>query len=292
MVLYLDVIFFFNFAVDALVMYLTALWVGFPIRMGRLMLASALGGTYSVILLLPACSFLGCVVGKGLVALAMIRIGLGEGDCYFRCFLIFMILSCAMGGLVVALSQMTAVDNRNKMLIHTDWKVFTLVTVMCYFALSVAFRGERRHMITRQLKRGCLECCGRKVDLTILLDTGNTLTDPILNCPVMIVERTSLEEFWTKGEGAILSRLEEQGAMVSMIELNDICPGRFRLMPYRAVGVRSGFLVSFQADNLFIGGNIYRKVPVAISPTPLSECGEFSALWGMAEECGEVQCAA
>ena len=124
-VLYLDDIFFFNFAMDGLVIYLTALWGGLPIRGGKIVL----------------------------VAMVMILIAFGGGKHYFRLVFLFVILACMLGGAMVSLSQRSAISDSNDVLIRVDWKVFLLVTVVCYFVLSVVFRGDARHEIKRQLKK-------------------------------------------------------------------------------------------------------------------------------------------
>ena len=54
----------------------------------------------------------------------------------------------------------------------------------------------------------------------------------------------------------------------------------FRLLPYRAVGVSSGMLLCFTADNVRIGDTDYGPITVALSPTPVSDGGGYTALWG------------
>ena len=55
---------------------------------------------------------------------------------------------------------------------------------------------------------------------------------------------------------------------------------RFRLIPYRAVGVRSGLLAAFSPDMLKLDGKEVTDPLVAISPGPVSDGGAYSALAG------------
>jgi stage II sporulation protein GA (sporulation sigma-E factor processing peptidase) len=58
------------------------------------------------------------------------------------------------------------------------------------------------------------------------------------------------------------------------------CAGRFRLIPYAAVGVKSGLLVAFQPDKFSAGGDPDPDVLVALSPTRLCSDGEYAAVIG------------
>lgn len=280
MVLYLDLVFLLNSGVDALALYITAMLAGLPVRWRRLLTAAALGGTYGVICLLPACSAAGGMLGKLAAAMGLIYFSFGAGRDFLRRVVLFLMLSCTMGGVMLAAAQIFQSQDQIEYLIHLNWKVFFLVTGGCYFFLSVVFRGGARHAVARQLSRGWLERDGRRVELMALLDTGHTLTDPVRGLPVLIVEQKILDGLWTEEEKAVLRDLEVLGAACCLEQLNAVSPGRFRLLPYRAVGVSAGLLLSFQADAVVLDRRPCGKPLVAISPTCLSETGEYSALWG------------
>ena len=74
-----------------------------------------------------------------------------------------------------------------------------------------------------------------------------------------------------------LSRLEAEGAAAVLSRLG---PGSgFRVLPYRAVGVRSGLLLCFRADRARADGRELGEITVALSPGAVSE-GGAAALWG------------
>ena len=58
--------------------------------------------------------------------------------------------------------------------------------------------------------------------------------------------------------------------------------GRFRLLPYRAVGVACGLLLAVRVDSLWVDGRDRGSVLVALSPTPVSDGGGYGALIGAA----------
>ena len=56
--------------------------------------------------------------------------------------------------------------------------------------------------------------------------------------------------------------------------------GKWRLIPFRAVGVSGGMLLAMRCDALRIGKRTVRGGVVAFSPTPVSDGGGYTALIG------------
>jgi len=75
-----------------------------------------------------------------------------------------------------------------------------------------------------------------------------------------------------------LSRLEAEGAAAVLSRLG---PGSgFRVLTYRAVGVRSGLLLCFRAEQVRLDGQELGALTVALSPTEVSDGGGYHGLWG------------
>jgi stage II sporulation protein GA (sporulation sigma-E factor processing peptidase) len=55
---------------------------------------------------------------------------------------------------------------------------------------------------------------------------------------------------------------------------------KFRLLPYRAVGVDCGMLLAVRMDRILVTGEVLHNQLVALSPTPLSDGGGYSVLIG------------
>ena len=245
MVVYLDIVFLLNGAADAAALYAT----------GRL---SGL-----------------TVAGKRLAsAAALVRLAFGRREGFLRRVLLFFLLSCSLAGALVAGERL--LRERGGALEGLDWRIFFLAGGGCFLLLSVVFRGGARHSAAGQLCRCRILRRGREAELTALLDTGCTLTDGLSGAPVLTVHWAALEALWTPEERAVLSRLEADGASRCLEKLG----GGFRLLPYRAVGVRSGLLLCFKADGAELDGQSLGAVTVALSPTPVSDGGGYAALWG------------
>lgn len=274
MVVYLDSVFLLNGAADAAALYATGRLSGLPASGKRLAAAAALGGTYGALCALPGWGVLSSPPVQACAAAALVRLAFGRREGFLRRVLLFFLLSCALAGALVAGGRL--LRERGGALTGLDWRIFLLAGGGCFLLLSVVFRGGARHGAAGQLCRCRVRRRGREAELTALLDTGCTLTDGISGAPVLTVHWAALEALWTTEERAVLSRLEADGAARCLEKLG----GGFRLLPYRAVGVRSGLLLCFRAEGAELDGRPLGAVTVALSPTPVSDGGGYAALWG------------
>lgn len=270
MVIYLDQVFALNALADALALYITAQAAGLTVSRSRLLAAAGVGGLYGAACLLPPLAVLGSFLPQLAMAAGLVWLTFGGGERFLRRFLLFYIVSCTMGG---ALSSAPGLWGRGG-----SWGMFFLVGGGCYALLSLLLRGGAQHAAAGQLCRGAVERRGRRATLTVLLDTGHTLTDG--RRPVLIGEAEALRPLWSQGEWTCLRELGSVGSAACLEKLAAVSPGDFRLLPYRAVGVSAGLLLCCRADRLMLDGREQGPVTLAISPTPISEVGGYTALWG------------
>ena len=294
MVVYLDLVFLLNSLTDVMALYITARLSSLALRGGRVIAAALSGGLYGVLCCLPIPAVFRGFGIQMLVAMLLVGIAFGKQKTFLRLWLLFLFLSCTLGGAVTVVSQHFMQFGLITTLKSLDWKVFILVSVICYFVLSVVFRGSAKHAVAGQLCRISITLGGKKITLDALYDTGHTLYDPCNGTSVVTVWYRAADPLWSKEERAILEHLETQESIRCAEKLGEVVPGRFRLIPYRAVGVSCAMLLAFQADEVWIDTKGYGKMTIALSPTPVSDGGGYTALWGgerngKAEDVGTVK---
>ena len=274
MVVYLDLTFFVNTLADAAALFAAGRLSGVPVRGRRLAAASLLGGTYGAVCAVPGLAFLSAFPVQVLAAAGLVRLGLGRREGFLRRLLLFFMISCGLAGAVMAGGRI--LREQADLLGALDWRIFFLAGGGCFILLSVVFRGGARHGAAGQLCRCVIGRGSGEASLTALLDTGNTLVDGFSGAPVLTVYWAALDAVWTEEERDALKRLETDGAARCLEKLGS----GFRLLPYQAVGVRSGLLLCFRADRVRMDGQELGRVTVALSPTPVSDGGGYAALWG------------
>ena len=161
-----------------------------------------------------------------------------------------------------------------------DLKIVLLSAAVCYGVLTLAFQRMGRHtVLSGELVSARLTLGERTAELTALVDTGNTLSDPVTGRPVMVAEGDSVKELLPQDCRPGPEDLRDPAGAVARLSAGS-CKGRFHLLPYRAVGVDRGLLLALRVDRLELDGADQGPLLVALSPTPVSDGGGYRALIG------------
>lgn len=224
---------------------------GHPPKMAKCLLAAVLGGVYSGACLLPGFHFLGNTLWHTVSFGLMAAIAYGLTVSALRRGLVFALLSLALVGLVAGMTQRG------------------IVGVMCATGVlfAVCFLGVPFHLKGKRYIPVELSYGGKCIALTALLDTGNTLRDPLTGAEVLVVGAEVAEELTGLTRAHLRAPVESVSAL----------PG-LRLIPYKSVG-KNGFLLAMRLADVKIGkwrGNSL----VAFAPEGLSSEGAYQALTG------------
>ena len=168
---------------------------------------------------------------------------------------IFLALSCALGGGVLAIGLLggrgLALGGKGVYYAPFDLKLVLLSAAGCYVLLTLALRGVGRHTAAAgELVPVRLELDGRRAELTALVDTGNTLTDPASGQPVMVAEGEALAQnpfldmtgHWASAyttylyDSGVVQGVAAQGGFLFQPDQN-ITRGEFALMVARWMGL-------------------------------------------------------
>lgn len=282
-VIYVDTLFLLNAMMDYLLLLASARLAGEPLTRLRFLAGAAAGGLYAVAIFLPGLEFLQLPPCRLAAMAGMLLLAFGGSRRLGRLAALFLVLSCALGGGVMLVSQLGGRGlslGRGVLYSGMDLKIVLLAAAGCFAALTLLFsRGGQHWGRKGQLCAAALELEGRRLELTALVDTGNTLSDPVTGRPVAVAEGAALAPLLPRELGWLPGRLSDPAG--AMARLGDgPWAGRFRLLPYRAVGVERGLLLALRLDGLAVG-KTRRKAPlVALSPTPVSDGGNYRLLLG------------
>lgn len=247
-VIYIDLHFLLNLTVDYLICLASARVCGLRLKRLRYLLSALLGAVYSVLVLLPGLGFLSKGLFQLVAALLMGLISYGGERETVRCTAVFFGISALFGGAVRALG--------GGLNIH-----MLLITFgICYALLTLFFKGTaampKKKRVSVEVRLG-----EKRAEFTALVDTGNCLSDPVTGSEVIIACPHALKGIFKDEQW--LTELEP----TELLELSAHMPqfkGRFRLVPYNAVGSR-GMLAAFRPDFLSVEGKEQPGLLVALS---------------------------
>ena len=281
-VIYVDTLFLLNAAVDYLLLLASARLAGEPLARLRFLLGAVLGGLYAVAIFLPGLSFLARPPCRLAAAVLMVLAAFWKSRRLLRQVVIFLALSCAFGGGVLAIGLLggRGLTLSNGVLYSgMDLKIVLLSAAGCYGALTLLFQRTGRHTAASgELRPVRLTLGERQVSLIALVDTGNTLTDPATGRPVLVAEADCVEELLPPGIRPSPADLRDPAGTLERLE--DPWRRRFRLLPYRSVGVDRGLLLAVRVDQVQVGEEDRGPMLAALSPTPVSDGGGYRALLG------------
>lgn len=252
--IYGDLVVILNFLVDFLLLLGTNRLSGFPLSTGRSAAAAGLGSAYAAGCLLPGFRFLGgslwravSLAGMAVVAFGLNRSAVKRGG-------VFLLLSMALGGIAVSFGS---------------GEFFHLVLaaagvwLLCRVCVENGV-GARRY-VPLQIRYG-----EREVRLTALVDSGNTLRDPITGEGVLVISAAAAE--------ALTGLTRQQlGSPLNTLAAQPVAG--LRLIPYRAVGQAGGMLLAMRFSQVTVG-TTRRSALVAFAPEGLGEGRMYQALTG------------
>lgn len=254
MVVYLDLVLCLNFVVDILLLMGSNRLCGYPLKPGRCAAAAAVGSIYSGACMLPGFSFLGNAVWRLVSLLLMAVIAFGWCFTALRRGVLFVLLCMALGGIAMGMGSPG---------ISGLVAAAAGVCMMCVIGFGGRHLG--REYVTVTLTYG-----GKRRCLTALLDTGNTLKDPITGESVLVVGSDIAKELLGLTQTQLLSPVETMESHPT--------PG-LRLIPYRAVGNPAGMLLALRMDAVTIDKKKAGTL-VAFAPQILGRADGYQALAG------------
>lgn len=254
MIVYLDAVALLNFLVDYLLLLGTNRLCGYPPGWGRSALSAALGGIYGAACMVPGFRFLGNTLWR-IIALGLMGwIAFGFSKSALRRTVIFVLLCMALGGIAQGFGTGGMLS------------VIASAAALCGMCL-LGFRdrpGSVRY-VPVELSYG-----DKRLSLTALCDTGNTLRDPVTGKPVLVVGAEVAQQL----TGLTVQQLRSP---VTAVQRSQV-PG-LRLIPYRSVGQPAGMLLALRFPQVRIG-NWQGSSLVAFAPERLCDDGQYQALTG------------
>lgn len=274
-VVYIDLLFLLNWVANYLLLLVAGRMCGEILCRGLLAFSAALGALYACALFLPELVWLGAAPCRVAAGALMTLIAYGAGKRLLKVTLCFFGAAAALGGLVWAAELLGGHSlslEHGVLYSYVDIRLLLLLLVLCYSLLAFltdrTFQHRQSDLVPAVIRLG-----ETTVKLIALLDTGNTLTDPVTNRPVLVAEGDCCKALLP-----MLLPLDRPVDAISVLGSQGI--KGFRLLPYRAVGVEHGMLLAVKADNVRVGKQDFGSILVALSPTPVSDGGGYQALIG------------
>lgn len=298
MVVYADLIFLFNFLMDAGMLVLTARIRKIRFKWWRVVVSACIGAAYVVMMFVPALSILFTLIVKCAFCLAMLGTAFGFGSLqnFIRNLGTFLLINFATAGGIFAFHYFleSSGDIINGVFFtqsgglmfqfHISGIVLILLLagVLLWWFRTVFTSTKQREELTSFLAQVEIQIDAFTYTCTGLIDTGNQLYDPLTRTPVMVIEVSQwgdiLPETWLAK-----IRSSEVDQIVSGIGTEEfVWQDRLRLVPYRGVNRNTQFMLALKPDKVVITHNDKKvealKVLIGLDGGKLSSDDSYQAI--------------
>lgn len=251
MTVYLNLVVCLTFLVDGLLMLAANRLSGYPPGWKRVAIAAAVSSVYAGLCLMEPLQIIGGFFFRMLSLGVMSVIAFGWNLSAFRRGVVFLLLSMALSGVTRGM----------------DGSGFVSILLAAVGIVILCRFGFRNPIGTQQYQPVELVWEGQKICLTAMVDTGNTLCDPVSGASVIVAggdvaKKLGIPWEWVENPIAGLGKL----------------PGS-RLIPYRSVGCAKGLLLGVRCEQVRLNGRKVSSV-VAFAPERLGRAEAYQVLAG------------
>ena len=191
---------------------------------------------------------------------------------------LFYLVSCAVAGGALALGRVSdaAFFAGGGYYIDVPFRVVAAAAAAGWALTGLLFRGDAK---ARKSSRVHLDFAGRGADFSLLVDTGNDLSDPVSGRPALVLDRRAAARVLPVEAAVPLAGLRADNAPAVLAALPGAYRAQFQLLPYRAVGKESGLLLAFRPERAARDGVPWQGL-AAISPERVAN-GQYEGLIGL-----------
>lgn len=254
-VVYVDVLFLINFCMDFLALFLSGTIMHLETAKGHLTVSSAIGGIYAVLAaLFPGNAIIGALIGIA-TALLLCYAAYGHachGKIFWCVFALFYGTSCLLGGMITGAYEFLKgfFENRHELFLaitEGNGKIafFFSLLISCAFLLGLL----KRHLSFKKEEKSVditVSAGTSSTTLSALVDSGNTLCDPISGRPCIVISPRSAAPIVPLD---ILRLAQEPTPDIDM--LSEHSRRRIRLIPANMVGGHR-LLIGYRADKITV----------------------------------------
>ncbi len=292
MTIYIDVVLIENLIMNSIILLATGLILKEKIKIIKVLLASLLGASYSLVSYMSILEIYSSMFLKIILSIVIVYIAFNPQTIkkMWKNLLIFYLTSFVFGGAAFALIYIVKPQEilmKNGLFLGTyPFKTIILGAIIAFIIIMAAFTVVKSKITKKDMFYEIeIWLNGKKIETTAMIDTGNLLKEPITNTPVIVVEHTLLYDCIPK---QILNHLEELlGGDFDNIPKNikEEYIAKLKFIPFSSLGKQNGMLLGIRAEGIKVK-NIDKErkqdnIIVGIYNKSLTKRGEYRVLLPM-----------
>ena len=290
-VVYVDVLFLLNFVLNFLLLLTTGKICKNRAKSWRLSLGALAGSMYAVLMFFPSLAIYYTLLSKLIFSAALIAVSFSVKRWreFGRLILVFYAVNFLFAGAAFGLFYLTDLGSVVGAVMSNGIFYFDLplgVLLMTSAGAYLLLWAVQRIYTYKMSKAGkyydiVIHYHGRQASVHALLDTGNSLADPLTGKPVIVAELASLVPLFGDELNQIFSACQNDDTnLIPLVMEHAQLHDSFRLIPFSSLGRENGLLLAFLPDcvELTAEERSVRDVLIGIYTKKLSKTQEYKAL--------------
>lgn len=289
-VIFIDVLIIENFFMNYLLLYFINRFCKCRSKKWRIIIAAFIGAMYVLVVFYPDLHVFYSVIMKFMISILMIIVAFsphGLRD-FLKITILFYLEAFIIGGFLLGIFYLSngAPEVINGALyissISPSPEYIIVGSIVAIILVKFGFDYFEGYYINEKTKVELdIVLNQRSCSVTALIDTGNSLKDPITNVPVIIVYyKTIIDILPDELREVILKDYSYEILKIRIMESE--LKSRVRIIPYKALGVENGILIGIRMDlvisRLKSKTNVVKEPIIALYNKPISNAGDYQAL--------------
>lgn len=275
--MYVDILFVENFLINYIILYLTKRFSKNDTKNINLFFGSLCGSLYILTIFLSLPNIFYSFSAKIIISFLIIAISfkIQRIADFIRLLSIFYMITFIIGGTAFALIYIVNFSF-NQIIIDA----IIISVLLIYINWGYITKRNTNSVLIHVLKINVLNMSR---EIKAIIDTGNSLCDPLSNRPVIVVEYDAIKELLPEG----IKKLCKNGQFNDLFKIPDVIHedgwiNRLRIIPFMSLGMDKGLLLGFKPDFVNVDNNKkdIKDVIVGICFNKLNKSGEYEALIG------------
>jgi stage II sporulation protein GA (sporulation sigma-E factor processing peptidase) len=294
-IIYLDIIFLYNFLIDWILLWSTAYVLKVKPKWYRYLIGALIGALYTIMLFFPSLSVFYTLLAKFCLSVIIVysTFGYYRLSVFLKRLSAFYLVGFLLGGGLLGIHNLLQSENTilsGIVMTHSTGfgTPITWLFIFISFPTLWILSGKSFRQLTYTSKKAnyfaeveiyfsnqVIRCRG-------LLDTGNQLYEPITRIPVSIFDVDLFKDVLPYSFYCQVKEKRNLHIDLFDVELGDDWMQRIRLVPYRGVSREMDLLLALRPDRLILttteGTFECSRALIGLNPVSLSSDGSYQAI--------------
>lgn len=258
MYVYVEQLLIENLIINYIILYVTKLLIKSDTSKNRIFIASLIGSIYTLIAFFPSIITIIKLISKIIVAVTIIRVAFKPKNIrvFLKVMATFHLVAFTFAGICLSLLYMANINTyiTDGVFYISNFKIKKLAIAIAFgwILLQLTFEYLKNKNINADnfvfLK---IEFAKKEISLKGMVDTGNSLKDPINKLPVIIVEFLAIKDFFPIEIQELFEKHSENNLnLFTNVLYTASSDFKFRLIPFKSLGKEDGMILGFKPDKV------------------------------------------